>query len=413
MDFIKQKTTSSIVRSVWVKALSFVLISALLLGYISSRRVSIEKEGILIATVKHGDLTVTVDGYGKLTSNKTKLITAHSQVTVQEIVLKPGSHVNKDTVIVKLASPELDYALINAKQEVAQLEANLRQLHVNQERELLDEQANLTSIKAQSQTAKLRREAEEKLLAQGIIAEFTYQQTKLNERQLAKREALFAARLNQLSTVQREAINIQKERINQSKGQLAIAQQRVEQLNVMAGIEGVLQHLPIRLGQSLSPGQEIALIGSVIDLVALVRIPQYQARFLRAGQHVEIDTRSEKAAGLVSRINPVVANNSVEVEVALTQPLSNSARPEQTVDARISVESLNNVFYIERPAKLQANSAVELYKLDKSAQFARKTPLELGKVAGRFIEIIHGAKAGEQLIISDLTNYKAQQISLK
>ena len=105
MDFIKQKTTSSTVRSVWVKALSFVLISALLLGYISSRRVSIEKEGILIATVKHGDLTVTVDGYGKLTSNKTKLITAHSQVTVQEIVLKPGSHVNKDTVIVKISQP--------------------------------------------------------------------------------------------------------------------------------------------------------------------------------------------------------------------------------------------------------------------------------------------------------------------
>lgn len=413
VDVIKQKTSSSFLKSVWVKALLLLATCAVVLGYVSTGKISVDKKDILIDTVKQGDLNITIDGYGKLTSNKIKLITTHSQVTVQEIVLKPGSHVTKETVIVKLASPELHHALITAQQELAQLHANLRQLRINQQRELLDEQANLTSITAQFETAKLRRVAQQKLLAQGIIAEFTYQQTKLNENQLAQRVALFKTRLQQLSVVHQEAINIQKERINQLQAHVSIAQQRVDQLTVVAGIEGVLQHLPIRLGQSLSPGQEIALIGSVSDLIALVRVPQHQARFLKSGQDVEIDTRSERASGLVSRINPVVENNSVEVEVVLTQSLSHNARPEQSVDAQIFIASLNNVLYIERPAKLQANSEVELYKLDQHAQIAHKTSLKFGKKAGRFIEIAQGANAGDQFILTDLNNYKAQQISLK
>ena len=81
-----------------------------------------------------------------------KLITAHSRATVEEIILKPGSHVTRDTVIVKLASPELHHALLNAEQELAQLDANLRQLRVNQQREMLNEQALLTAIEAEFET---------------------------------------------------------------------------------------------------------------------------------------------------------------------------------------------------------------------------------------------------------------------
>ena len=62
--------------------------------------------------------------------------------------------------------------------------------------------------------------------------------------------------------VHKEAINIQKERIKQQIGRLDIANSRLEKLQVKAGFNGVLHRLSVALGQSLSAGQEMALIGS-------------------------------------------------------------------------------------------------------------------------------------------------------
>ena len=415
MDVLKTKEASAFYTTGWFKLVALVFVASALLGfmYTNSYQVTLKKNEILLSTVKQGDLAVTVEGYGKLTSNSLKLITAHSRATVEEIILKPGSHVTRDTVIVKLASPELHHALLNAEQELAQLDANLRQLRVNQQREMLIEQALLTAIEAEFETAKLRREAEYKLLEKGIVAEFTYKQTALNESQLLKRMNLFKARLSQLSHVHQEAINIQQERIKQLGGQLNIAKQRVEQLNVKAGIDGVIQHLPVQLGQSLTAGQEVALIGSMSDLIALVRVPQHQAPKLKVGQSVSVDTRSDTIAGLVSRIDPVVIDNTVEVEITLTEALSASARPEQTIDAQITIETLSNVLYIERPAKLNAHTEANLYKLEQDALLAARTSVKTGKKAGRYIEITHGASRGEQVIISDLNNYKSQHITLE
>ena len=61
----------------------------------------------------------------------------------------------------------------------------------------------------------------------------------------------------------------------------------------------------------------------------------------------------------------MVIDNTVEVEIALTEALSASARPEQTIDAQITIETLSNVLYIERPAKLNAHSEANLYKLEQ------------------------------------------------
>ena len=164
--------------------------------------------------------------------------------------------------------------------------------------------------------------------------------------------------------------------------------------------------MSVELGQSLAAGQEIALIGSVTDLIALIRVPQSQAQQIIVGQTAIIDTRRDKITGRVARIDPIVENNTVNIEISLPKNLPASARPQLNVDGIIIADTLKNITYIKRPANVKANNKGQLYQYDHQQQKARLTPITFGAQAGRFIEIISGAKPGEQFIVSDLSNLK-------
>jgi multidrug efflux pump subunit AcrA (membrane-fusion protein) len=405
MDVVKTKKSGSfqVTQSKLLLVLAAVIAVLVYFAVFANSAQSLDRQNLLIESVQQGDLEVIIEGYGTLTSDKQQLITSFSPATVKEIVLKPGAQVSANSVIVRLENPELVQQVENAEQELIQTQANLRQLKLNNQRETLNESATLAEITARFDTAALKRVAEEKLVKQGIVSQLTFQQSSLDERQLKQRIAILKERIGQLELVHQESVNIQAERVKQQQGRLSIAQSRLDKLTVRAGFDGVLQRLSVELGQSLSAGQEVALIGSVTDLIALIRVPQSQAQLISVGKVAIIDTRRDKIEGVVSRIDPIVDNNTVEIEIALPANLPASARPQLSVDGVIIADTLQNITYIKRPAGAQSNTITSLYKLDSQAS-ANAQELRFGVQAGQFIQVLSGASVGEQFIISDLSN---------
>jgi len=416
MDVVKSPSKKNKFFDSKIKVIAVIVLLLVLLAVYSKNTlgvVSVFRSELLIESVQQGDLEVVVDGYGSLISNKQQLLTALTRATVKEIVLKPGATVTASSVIVRLENPELQQLVNNAQQALAQSMANLRQLKLNNQREKLNEAAVLSEIRANFESASLKREAEEKLVVKGIVSSLTFRQTQLNERQLAERIDILTQRIEQLDLVQLEAVNIQKERIKQQQGQLNIAQSRLNALTIKAGFDGVLQRLNVELGQSLSAGQEVALIGSVTDLIALIRVPQSQAQQIQLGQKTIVDTRRDKIIGEVVRIDPIVENNTVNIEIALPKNLPASARPQLNVDGVIITDKLTDILYIARPANVKTNSQHELYKFNENEQNALRQPIQFGQQAGRYIEVRTGAKLNDEFIISDLSNLRSTTRQLK
>jgi multidrug resistance efflux pump len=387
--------------------MGLVLLSLLLLWSKKSlSTVTVSRSELLIETVQQGDLAVVVEGYGTLISNKQLLISALTRATVKEIILKPGARVHADSIIVRLENPELIQLVNSAQQALAQSKANLRQLKLNHQREKLNESAQLFELTANYESAHLKRQAEEKLLTKGIISTLAFKQTQLHEKQLKQRIDVLSQRTAQLGLVQAEAVNIQQEWIKQQQGHLNIAVARADALTVKAGFDGVLQRLTVELGQSLTAGQQIALIGSVTDLIAMIRIPQNQAQKIILGQQTIIDTRQDKIIGKVARIDPIVENNTVNIEIALPANLPASARPQLNVDGTITTAQLSQVLYIARPANIKPHTKNRLFRFNSQTQSAVKHEIIFGQQAGRYIEIVAGAQLNEQYIISDMSNLK-------
>lgn len=404
MDIVKTKPKRAWRLPIIIGGVALVLMAVALLASSPSEQ-KIERSKILLGKVQRGELQIAVDGYGVLRSHKQTLITALTSATVAEVVLRPGAVVEEGSVILRLSNPELLRELETTNIALAQEEANLRRLQLTNQRELLNEQATLTELNAQLQSISLRREAEQGL-AGGAVSQLTFKTTLLQEQQYQERVKLQQERISQLKKVGQEAVLIQQKQISRAESQCREMQARVDALTVKAGIKGLVQRLPVELGQSVSTGQELALVGSDKDLKALVRVSQSRAEQLQIGQAAQIKIRQQNVAGKIARITPEVRDGTIEVEILIDEALPAAARPELNVDARIFVATLEDALFIERPVNVQGNSNASLYRLHADNNIAEAQQVSFGEDSDKYIQIKSGAQEQDQFILSDMNNYR-------
>ena len=406
MDIVKPKIPSRFNRPVVAGGAIFIVFVLTMVAMMQpSGQQKLERSTLLSAAVQRGNLQVTVEGYGILRSDKQTLITALTPATVAEVLLRSGAGVQADSIILRLDNPELLQEVKAANMALTQEQANLRRLKLNNQRELLAEQAVLAELTATFKSVQLRSEAE-KSLAGGAVSMLAYKTTLLEQEQMQERVNLQTQRIAQLKDVMREALIIQQEQINQANTHYQNMQQRVDRLTVRAGIAGVLQRMPVELGQSVIAGQELALVGSDKDLKALIRVPQSRAEQLKIGQAATINTRREQVAGVLTRITPEVREGTIEIEIAFTEGVPASARPELNVDAKIFTQQINNTLFIERPVNVQNYSHQAVFRLAGNNKTAELQELSFGAEAGKYIEITKGANENDRFILSDMARLK-------
>ena len=357
--------------------------------------------------VQQGDLQLQVSGYGRLKSKTPRLLTAQSNATVEEIVLKPGALVTPDSVILRLSDPLVSQALIEAKRLLNQSNNQFLQLKINQQRELLAQQAQLETLRSALESADLQVNAQSQLIANGIVSNIEFQRSLLEQRQLTRRLEIEQQRIAQLAQLHQANLAIAQSNTEAQQAVLAQAQTQQERLTVTAGITGVVQSLHVDLGQTVSFGQQLVLVGSTTDLYALLNVPQATMQQVELGQVVTIDTRAGVISGAVSRIDPVINNGSVQVEVALTSLLTANARPELNIEGIIETGVRRNVLFIDKPVNVSPFSEATLFLLNEEKDSAMATHVQFGEQTNDKIEIVAGAKLADQFILSDMSRWLA------
>lgn len=386
--------------------LSFVVLICIWLFMQPSHAQQIKVNDIWSDSVKQGELSLQVSGFGRLKSKKPRLLTAKSQATVDEIVLKPGAEVTPDSVILKLSDPHISQAVRDAKRALTDSKNQHLQTQINQKRELLSQQAEQARLQAELESAELEANAQEQLVSKGIVSNIDYQRTKLLARQLKRRLEIEATRISQLKELHSANLTISNSNILAQQEALDLVQQQQDDLTVKAGIHGVVQSLSVELGQAVNLGEQLALVGSSTDLYALLNVSQSKMQSIKLAQKVSIDTRRGQINGEVIRIDPVINNGNIQVEVALTGELTDNARPELNIEGTIAVGNLKKALFIKKPVNVKAFSTATLFKLTDNNQ-AVATQIQFGAATDTQIQILAGAEPHEQFILSDMTRWQA------
>jgi HlyD family secretion protein len=182
-------------------------------------------------------------------------------------------------------------------------------------------------------------------------------------------------------------------------------QQQLDELNVRAGMDGILQVVQVEEGQQVGAGAQLARVANPQSLKATLRISETQTRDLSIGQQAEIDTRNGKIPGHVSRIDPAAQGGTVGVDVTLDGDLPQGARQDMSVDGTITIERLQNIVQVGRPSYGQENGTVGMFKVTPDGNEAVKVTVKLGKASVSQIEVVDGLQPGDTVILSDMSQY--------
>jgi HlyD family secretion protein len=361
------------------------------------------RNSLVIESVTRGPLVSAVRGTGTLVPETIRWIAAATDGRVERVVVQPGSQVAADTVIVEMSDPQQQQAARDAEWQLRAAEAALSAARAELESERLDREAAAAQLRAEAEQARLRARADGELARAGLTAAITLQVSESNAGALEKRAALEEQRLGILTSSQRSRLAALQAEVEQRRAMYDLQQQRSASLQVRAGIDGVLQQVAVQAGQRVAAGTSLARVAQPDRLKAEVRVAETQAKDLVIGQTAQIDTRNGVVAGHVARIDPAASSGTVLVDLAIDGALPAGARPDLGVDATIELERLADVVQVARPVRAQENAAGSVFRV--SGDSAHRVKVSFGRTSANAIEIRSGLAPGDQVIVSDDSNW--------
>ncbi len=358
-------------------------------------------------TVKRGAMLRQVHGIGSLVPipEDVRLIPAETDVRVERILVLPGTPVKPETIIMELVNPQVEQEAVSADLELKSAEAEYHNTKAKVNSDLLNLKSGAATVEAEYENAKRDAEANRELAKIGVLSDSALRASLSKEKELATRRQIEQDRIAESSKAVDTQLEVQKATIDQKRALAGLKHKQLDALKVRAGIPGVLQALLVQVGQRATQGTILAKVVDPDHLKAELKIPETQAKDIALGQPAEVDTHNGIIKGSVIRRDPSVQNGTVAVDIKLEGQLPKGSVPDLSVDGTITLERLDNVLYIARPAFGQERSTVRMFKIALDGKTATRTPVELGRSSVTTMEIVRGLKEGDQVILSDMSRW--------
>ncbi|MFT5759193.1 MAG: HlyD family secretion protein [Alteromonadaceae bacterium] len=410
MDTIRAKAKTPIFRKYWYVAIGIVLLAATYFfkNAVGSASFIVDKNELVTATVKQGNFSVNVRAAGVLKPENIRWVSSQVSGRVEQAFVKAGAIVTRGQILMQLSNPELHRELEQACWEFEAKKAENYAAFVSLESQLLDLKNSVVEADYSYQGSKLKLDAEAQLFEQknGTVSALDYQRSQLEVKQKSQYWQSQKQKVTKMEANLSATKTAQQARLGLVENNYLRIKDQVTALAVKATTDGVVQQVSLVLGEQTQVGASVALIADQKSLFAELQVQEIKINNIVLGQKVIVDTRTSQIIGEVIRIDPAVNAGMVQVDVKLTSALPNEARPDLSVDGLIEISNIDNALYVKRPVFAPKHSNAGLYRLSKDQQFAQKQLVALGQSSVNQIQILSGLAAGDEVIISDTSNWQ-------
>jgi HlyD family secretion protein len=365
----------------------------------------VERSTVWIDTVKRGAMDIQVRGLGKLVPEKILWVPAQVDGRVAQKLVLPGIAVKPDTVLLKLTSPTIEQAALDAKWQLKAAEADYSSMKAQLASQFLDQKSSAATAKSDYLQSRLQAQRDKQLADLGLGPNLAAQLSEAKAQAADTRNQIAGQQVGELSNSIQAQLAAQQAKIEQLRALYNLKKSQLDSLTVRAGATGVLQELPVEAGQQVTAGTTLAKVAQPNHLKAQLQIAETQAKDIQLNQQAEVDTHNGVIPGHVIRIDPSVQNGTRTVDVKLDGPLPAGAVPDLSVDGTIEIAHLNNVVYVGRPAFGQSESTVGLFKLTEGGKEAVRMKVKLGLASVNTVQILGGINVGDQVILSDMSRW--------
>jgi HlyD family secretion protein len=365
----------------------------------------VDRESVVVDSVRRGIMVREVRGPGTLVPEQIRWISALTPARVERILVQPGTAVEPGTVLLELSNPDVQIEALDAQRQLTAAEAELVNLHTTLQNQRLAQTGVVAAMRSEYRQAQRQAAVADSLGVNGGLSRNDISQSQDKAAELETRYQVEQQRLELFAAAVDSQLAVQRAQVGRLRAITEFQLSRVRSLEVRAGETGVLQELPLQLGQWVVPGALLAKVVQPSRLKAVLRIPETQVRDVALGQPAAIDTRNGVVPGRVVRMDPAAQGGTFTIDVALEGKLPPGARPEISVDGTITLERVPNALYVTRPPYGRAGGTTSLFKLIEDGRVAVRVPVQLGRTSVTTVEVLQGLAAGDRVIVSDMSRW--------
>jgi membrane fusion protein (multidrug efflux system) len=190
---------------------------------------------------------------------------------------------------------------------------------------------------------------------------------------------------------------------NTAKALLEVAEANLERSIVVSPINGILNSLPVEVGEYVNPGMVVAEIVDLDVMKVVVDVPEKDVGFLKIGQeetiHYGLNQRKE-VTGKICYISELAdqATRTTRVEICVDNK-DRILRSGQIVQANLLRRVMDDVIMIPLQAVIPLEEGYVVYLSDGKEALRREVTLDRNVFQGQHIRVTEGLASGDRLIV--------------
>ena len=396
-----KERNKKIIRYGGIGVASIVVISVL----ISLMRTGVKAKDLVLSTVDKGTIEVSVSASGKVVPAFEEIINSPINTRIVEIYKKGGDSVDVGTPILKLdlQSVETDYKKLLDEEQMRSYK--LDQLRVNNQTKLndLSMKIKVSAMQLNRKKVELRNEQYLDSLGSGTPdkvrqAELSYNVAQLEYEQLKQQYDNEKEVLAAEYKVQELDFSIFRKGLAEMKRTLDDAQVRSPR-------KAILTYINNQIGAQVSQGSQLAVISDLSHFKVEGEIADTYGDRVAAGGKAIVKIGSEKLEGTVSSVTPLSKNGVISFTVQLNEDNNRRLRSGLKTDVYVMNAVKEDVMRITNASYYVGRGEYDLFVCDSDKEIVKRK-VQLGDSNFEFVEVISGLQPGDQVVVSDMSQYK-------
>ena len=377
----------------------------LIVVVISMLQTSLKRKDLNISTVDKGVIEVSVSASGKVIPAFEEIINSPINTRIVEIYKKGGDSVDIGTPILKLdlQSVETDYKKLLDEEQMRSYKLN--QLRVNNQTKLNDlaMKIKVSAMQLNRKKVELRNEQYLDSLGSGTTdkvrqAELSYNVAQLEYEQLEQQYDNEKEVLAAEYKVQELDFSIFRKGLAEMKRTLDDAQIRSPR-------KAILTYINNQIGAQVSQGSQLAVISDLSHFKVEGEIADTYGDRVAAGGKAIVKIGSEKLEGTVSSVTPLSKNGVISFTVQLNEDNNRRLRSGLKTDVYVMNAVKEDVMRIANASYYVGRGEYELFVRNSDKEIVKRK-VQLGDSNFEFVEVASGLQPGDQVVVSDMSNYK-------
>lgn len=392
-------------RRMWMKWGGMVVVGiAAVMALMQLMQESLHERDIVFSVVDEGSIDVSVSASGKVVPAFEEIINSPINSRILEVYKKGGDSVEVGTPILRLdlLSAETDYK--KQLDEVQMNELKLEQLRIQNRSKLseMEMQLKVSRMELNRKAVELRNEQYLDSLGAGTTdkvrqVELDYNVSKLK---LEEDEQKF---INEQATADAD-LKVKELELNIARKTLAETKRTLDDARIKAPRKAILTYVNTDIGAQVAQGEKVAIVSDLSHFKIEGEIADTYGDRIAAGSRAIVKVGKEELAGTVTDVTPLSKNGVMSFSVRLEQDNHKRLRSGLKTDVYVLTAVKDSVMRIANGSYYVGPGEYELFVRSGNELLKRK--VQLGDSNYELVEVVSGLKPGDQVVVSDMSNYK-------